>query len=103
MKDSAYFAKVSGKPEAHTVALLKQFADLCVKLDDLNLRGCNEGLTREEESRREALISQAKNVATKSLKCGFYYTDDPRGNAIRLVRPDKKSNSFDGETWFVEE
>lgn len=96
----SYFKEVSGLMADEVTRLLRKFSRLRRELDVLNEHDCNRGLSAFETSREKVLVDDATNIALQ-LKCGLHHQGDPRGPAIRLIRPDKRSNLMDGETWHV--
>lgn len=101
MKDLKYFAENAKLRQDETLNLLTLFASLCKQMDRLNDKECSNPKYGPAD---EALFKEHQTKATeiaKKLKCGLHVNGDPRGPAIRLNRPDKKYNSWDGETWHV--
>lgn len=96
------FSELSGLPGYIVEEKLQRFARICKQLNRINEEECNEGLSELSARREKRLQDEAEAIAAM-LKCGLYSQGDPRGAAIRLVRPDGRSNNFDGETWFVED
>lgn len=95
-----YFCELSSLRKDETHNLLVKFAGLCRQLDRINEKDCNEGLKPQQEVEQGVLVAEAEMLA-KELGCKLYYQGDPRGPAIRLIRPDGRSNVMDGETWHV--
>ncbi len=96
------FVKFSGLDPDVVVARLKRFGKIEEQLSLINEEECNLGTLSELSQRREKLLmSEAASIATM-LGCKLHHQGDPRGAAIRLIRPDGCSNNFDGETWYVE-
>lgn len=95
-----YFKSISGQTDAVILNRLACLSSLCKKLDKLNEIECNEGLTSKQEATEKELIVEATQLAGE-LGCKLYHQGDPRGPAIRLIRPDGRSNGMDGETWYL--
>lgn len=97
----ADFVKFSGLRQDETFNLLVRFSSICRQLDVINEEECNSGLSELSKRREKLLAREAKEVA-EALGCKLHHQGDPRGPAIRLIRPDKNYNCMDGETWFVD-
>ena len=95
-----YFKSISGKTDAVILNRLACLSSLCKRLDKLNEVDCNEGLSPQQEVEEGVLVAEATQLAGE-LGCKLYHQGDPRGPAIRLIRPDGRSNGMDGETWYL--
>lgn len=102
MKDLTYFAHNAKLRQDEALTHLTRFAALCKQMDRLNEKECSDpSYGPLDEAWFKKYQMKAMKIA-RLLKCGLHVQGDPRGPAIRLIRPDKKYNSFDGETWHVE-
>lgn len=100
--DLPYFAELSKLPEAEVKKEIDALIKFNRQLQILNEEECNYGLSEFSAKRQNIIIDRVGLIATR-LGCGYYINYDPRGAAIRLHRPDGRSNGWDGETWYLPE
>ncbi len=101
MQDIDYFMNLSGNSADRTVSLMSEFKRLCKSLNKINEDNCNLPSSARRDKREQGLLSRAAEIA-KELSCKLHHTGDPRGHAIRLIRPDGRYNCWDGETWAID-
>lgn len=56
------------------------------RVNSLDVRDCNQGLTAMEERRREGYVSRAAVIASR-FGASVYVQDDPRGCSLYLIFP----------------
>lgn len=94
-----YFISISA--DVDIIEHLARLRKLCERLNKINELDCNEQPTVAREREEKRLVELARKLAGE-LGCKLHHQGDPRGPAIRLIRPDGQSNGMDGETWYLE-
>jgi hypothetical protein len=87
----------------HTLAdTLLKLKRLNKTIEKYNIIACERELRDTETAAQDRAEKAAETICKDVLKCGLQLTNDPRGIAIGLLLPSKRSNSFDGETWRID-
>jgi len=100
--DLGYFSELSKLPEEEVKKEILALIKINRQLQVLNEEECNHGLS-ELSAKREKMIAERAKLIAERLGCKLHHQGDPRGAAIRLIRPDGRSNGWDGETWYLPE
>jgi hypothetical protein len=78
---------------------------LATKHQKMMVDVCNGDFIAYDESDQPvpqlAKLQAAIEEAAKQLGCGVMFSGDPRGSTVKLILPNKASNSMGGEGWCV--
>ncbi len=95
-----YFMQISNLGPLRIMEKWEELQSICTKLDKINLDNCNLG-SNDERDEYETDLLRIALILVEDLGCKLHHNTDPNGPAIRLIRPDHKSNGTDGETWYL--
>jgi hypothetical protein len=70
-------------------------------LHRLYMTACNDRPLTEHERAAEAELEATAIWLGRSIGLRVFVQDDPRGPAVRVLLPDRRSNNMGGEDWAV--
>jgi hypothetical protein len=71
------------------------------RLHRLYMTACNDRPLTERERAVEAELEATAIWLGRAIGLRVYVQDDPRGPAVRVLLPDRRSNNMGGEDWAV--